>query len=307
LSFGSVKASAGEFDYSWPWRNGEQWRVGQNWHGCIENNAAGCALDIQPRFVGQSTDLVAPKSGTITRACDNDSYQGQLTIGQMSILHIEKNSMVQNGVYLTKSTKIGNAFTPPPDTGGNSNNFYTWITDPDGRRYFKTPCGFTGGLHIHLKLSPIYQSGNTFQGSMAAIDGINISGAGIPNTTILTSQNTPPNNIVLPAQANYSWAMDNRCNSGDQVQVIMRARNDGQCQAMVYNSSNNTIINAYSKCLDAGDVNNSNNNWLRFSGCHGLNNQKFKNGDKNLSTKAVVYGHSNEIAPAKSCVFSTKH
>lgn len=70
--------------------------------------------------------------------------------------------------------------------------------------------------------------------------------------------------------------MDNRCDGANVQQVVMRVRNNGQCQAMGYNSSYNVITNAYGKCLDAGDVNNSSNNWLRFSPCHYGNNQRWR-------------------------------
>ena len=99
LNFGSVQASAGEYDYSWPWKNGDTWMVGQSWHECwgynysnlgFNTSVDGCSLDIQP-LSGGADDVFAPITGTIERAC-TDGTQAFVKIGKMSILHLQHNS-----------------------------------------------------------------------------------------------------------------------------------------------------------------------------------------------------------------------
>lgn len=168
LSFGSVKASAGEFDYSWPWKNGETWRNGQSWHQCVPivNNFTtyGCSLDFQPHFTNASSDVVAPISGTIKKACD-DGVQGYMQIGNMSILHLASNSLIYNnvgGVYVTKSSKIGTVYP----NAIPENSIYN-------------QCGSSSGRHLHLKFSPIfetYANSGVYGGNMPAIDGTPING-----------------------------------------------------------------------------------------------------------------------------------
>jgi Ricin-type beta-trefoil lectin domain len=163
-----------------------------------------------------------------------------------------------------------------------------------------------------IKLSPItetYPNSGVFQGSMASIDGVAINGSSYFKTNLYsngsysplyTSQNIPPNNVVLPPQAAWNWAMDNRCDGANVQQVVMRPRNNGQCQAMAYNSSNNTIINAYSKCLDAGNVNDSNNNWLRFSPCHYGNNQKWR--QEPINQGGRIWSYERNSANQVMCI-----
>jgi Ricin-type beta-trefoil lectin domain len=101
---------------------------------------------------------------------------------------------------------------------------------------------------------------------------------GITREAVPSGANIVDNNIntIQPPQADWRWAMDSRCGTADNTQVIMKARDNGNCQKMRYNSSNNTITNPYGKCLDAGDINSSNNKWIRFSTCHYGNNQRWK-------------------------------
>ena len=456
ILFGSVKASAE--NYSWPWKSGDRWYVGQSWHECQPyygggNNyndltTTGCALDIAP-YNGVSSDILAPISGTVKRAC-GDQLQSSLQIGQVSILHLETNSNIVNnpqGVNVSKSTKIGRVFTPPNrpyDTTFGTSYRYYWFQYSDGSWFFRTPCGETGGTHIHLRMEPItetYNGSRVYQGNML-ISGENIQGSTSyrngNTSSLFTSDNTPPVatptrppvynnnpgtidlrgnpqtwsldvqnygelngngtydqtpvnmiyrpnsannaqkwqyypntkeikgmndmcleagfanegdfarvqtcsnnsnqkwtfnsnktlsidytnrclqyenqysgvnnfhlvvrncsaggnqiwdgngmnipaaiidsniNTVLPPQADYNWAMDDRCGTADNTQVVMRGRNNGDCQKMRYNVSNQTITNPYAKCLDAGNVNDTNNNWLRFSTCNNGNNQKWK-------------------------------
>jgi murein DD-endopeptidase MepM/ murein hydrolase activator NlpD len=296
LSFGSISASAGEYDYSWPWKSGDTWMAGQGWHTefvnttCFNNSqnlyypvtgqsASGCAIDVQPYSTNASKDVLAPISSTSVRVC-NDGLQGFLkfgdaTRGYMSILHLNPNNMT-SGVWVSKGTKVGTV-NPNAVLRGSVLN----------------QCGYSDGEHLHIKFSK----------SSMVIDGSTINWNTPVNTyTLFTSQNTtgwaitdPNITEVQPPQANWQWAMDNRCNGGDQVQIVMKWRDNGNCQKMRYNSSNNTISNVYGKCLDAGAINESNNRWLRSHNCHGGNNQKWKqdsNGriwsfEKNSSNQTV--------------------
>ena len=172
LNFGSVSVSAQvaqQYNYSWPWKGGDTWAVGQGWHGCETYTTAdgfigspsGCALDIQPinsLGVSMSNNLVAPITTSITRSCD-DGFQGMYKLGNMSILHIASGSMIINSnVLVRKGDNIGNAFNP--------NVFpYTdlhWKTDTvtQGKK-FVSSCGETFGTHIHIKLASITNPANT--------------------------------------------------------------------------------------------------------------------------------------------------
>jgi Ricin-type beta-trefoil lectin domain len=307
LNFGKVKASAGENDYSWPWKNGEKWYAAQSWHECQpyygggiyfnDLTTTGCALDLVP-YNGASTNIVSPISGTVKRAC-GDQIQSSLQIGQMSILHLDTNSNITNnatGVSLKKSTLIGNAFTLPSKPYDKYFNGYRYYWSQDtvtGVWFFNSPCGSTSGLHIHLRMEPILETfpkSKIYTGSML-VDGQNIQGAvsykNGSSSDLFTSQNTLPNPItdpniqsVQPAQVNYMKVMDEGCLTADNSRVYMYDRVNNDCQKMRYNSGNNTITNPYGKCLDGGDIyNNASNRWIRYSTCNNSNNQKWKQDD----------------------------
>ena len=75
-------------------------------------------------------------------------------------------------------------------------------------------------------------------------------------------------------------------NEGQQVGLWNY--NGGQVnQRWNYNLNNENITGLGGKCLDAGDINNANNRWLRIHTCHSGTNQKwFKVSDKTLRSRA---------------------
>jgi hypothetical protein len=216
LNFGSVKASAGEFDYSFPWKNGDTWGVSQSWHGCgidyannyqypTTENTYGCALDLYPKYVGMSDEVLIPKSGVAKRIC-NDPYQSKFKIDNMAIYHIASNSALNtnsNGVYLVKSSYLGKEFYPPASPRDAYGNF---VTD----------CGTTNGPHIHMKLNGINPNSGSFQFSNATLYG-NV------NYGQMTSDNTPPltnttQNVLLRdvnGGNNSVWKFSNTVHTGD--------------------------------------------------------------------------------------------
>ena len=62
--------------------------------------------------------------------------------------------------------------------------------------------------------------------------------------------------------------------SNNQAQVKMYALS-GTDNELMTNNSNYELVFKNGKCLDAGDVNNSNNRWLRINDCTGGYNQKW--------------------------------
>ena len=93
------------------------------------------------------------------------------------------------------------------------------------------------------------------------------------------NQNQPPYN-------NYGaqvWPQDNNnfrievagANTSDQSRVKLWGYNGGIAQRWGYDSNTRQIKGINDKCLDAGNVNDSNNRWLRISTCHNGANQKW--------------------------------
>ena len=233
LNFGSLKASAQVSGYSWPWRNGETWLASQGWHDCNPTNPnyeitlTGCALDFVP-YNGASDDVVAPISTTVVRAC-KDNLQGLYKIGDMSILHLQSGTMNSDSATVNKASKIGTVFTPPsrPYDQYFGGKRYSWYQDSTGNWKFETPCGTTGGKHIHVIFKNIVNGS-----SSVSIDGSNISGGSNYNPILnsngtysyyqYTSQNTPPTNTtqhVLFRDANNGnnsiWKFSNTNYTGD--------------------------------------------------------------------------------------------
>ena len=176
LSFGSVQASAGEYDYSWPWTQNETWIVGQKgWHNYSEFGGIGIygsALDLMApcgsNCDGKEILVKAPITGTTTRAC-NDINNSMVVIGRMAILHMDNNWIVGNGVSVKKSDIIGKVQT--------KNNGYFGDPQPTG-----SFCGVSYGAHLHIKMLD----------DNMTIDGAKLSYASNYTNYSFTSQNTPP-------------------------------------------------------------------------------------------------------------------
>ena len=184
FNFGSIQASAGEFDYSWPWKKGETWSLDiLGWHQPQDyegDGSAGPALDVivpnsykNSNGTFNSIDVLAPISGSVQRAChgtDNSS----IAIGDLRILHMNPNwNNLQNNTYYTKSQKISTVAL-----GQNQNGV------------INSPCGYGNYPHLHIK----FLKNNT------NIDGNTIAWYGsYPNFTSINSLHPTP---LQPLQRN---------------------------------------------------------------------------------------------------------
>ena len=146
--FGSVKASAGEYDNSWFWKNGESWTIGSyGWHekdkDYFSDGIKSPSLDFIPPSSYKKSDgtwnnisVFAPKTATIVRAQDCPQ-NSTIAFGDMRILHLAPNSFAsKNGISYKKNDIIGSVAL-----GYNSNGTFTDF-----------PCGQSiGSPHIHIK------------------------------------------------------------------------------------------------------------------------------------------------------------
>lgn len=327
LNFGNITASASSTEYSWPWKNGDKWKVVTGWHECgalgtlntnFNNpNFLGCALDVAPSgpdtITGYITapTLYAPITTTISRSCD-DGYQGAITMGDMLIQHIDKNSMNANtnGAFVRKGSVIGNMFSPNFELISIHMDYnYTptrWVS----------PCG--GAIlapysHIHIKLKnkinipadrPKISVENmkyeTLYGSFN-IDGFNLQGPkllplradGMQNYnavisgnnvsfTELVSQNTSNTNIYtgkVRAFTNSNQIFDIKdFNGGNNAPVIINISNTGgnaENQLWSYDDVNKQIKGMNGKCLDVGVTTNTPDRGLKMQDCSSSANQKW--------------------------------
>jgi hypothetical protein len=70
-------------------------------------------------------------------------------------------------------------------------------------------------------------------------------------------------------------------NPADQTRVQVWNDNGTTAQKWGYDSSTKQIKGLNNKCLDAGDINDSNNRWLRIHTCDNNNNKKWYMDDQN--------------------------
>jgi Ricin-type beta-trefoil lectin domain len=308
LSFGSISANAQvaqQYNYSWPWKGGDTWYIGQGWHECepvstINSNyilnTLGCSLDIQPANLMTTNEILAPITTTITRACQAqtpDAYQGSYTIGKMTIVHIDANSMVLgNGVLVRKGQKIGNVFIPPIGT--------------TNQNPFSSKCGTTGGQHIHLKISditdPLFISNpastvpfnsRNLAGSIT-LDGYNIQGPkllplradGLQNYNAInggtqlyqfTSQNYPNTNTYTGKIKSFTTPnkifdiYDFNGNNGAAVQLYEAGTNNPVNQRWYFDDVNRQIKGMNGKCLEV-----SSTNYIKMQDCTTTTSQKWQ-------------------------------
>ena len=296
LNFGSVQASAGEYDNSWFWTNGEKWSVGgYGWHELdkdyFNDGIKSPSLDFMPPTSYQtgsynslgnmkwnSIPILAPKTGTIIRAQDCPQ-NSTIAFADMRILHLAPNNYNgKNGVQYKKNQTLGYVAN-----GYNSDGTFTDF-----------PCGRSFGYpHIHVK----------FLAKGMIVDGTNINwdtdqlgnvtnGIGLPSGTILTSQNTPPSAATgfLKSLSDNNRLFDIYGGAANnQDKVVLWGYNGGyNNQRWTYNSGNQSFTTAVNnRCLDTGNVGDPNNRWLRMSDCSGNDNQKWLRGsDKTLRVKA---------------------
>ena len=261
--FGSPRVSAGATDYSWPWANGQQYYIGQGWHGDYtyygrnDNgtfygtpngiNVTGYALDMQP-YNGASTDVLAPVSGTIQRSCV-DPRQSHLKFEKMGILHIAT-AGITNATSVTKNQKLGNVFNPAPYF--NVGQTYSGL------------CGTTGKTHLHIAiLDNQIIDGTTFSYN-TNYNPVPIPGTANNTVKIYTSQNTPPAQGV--PNVNLYW----RNNNGTNVRYVMNGGNK------IQDTQTETVTSDW-KIGAIADFNNDGNDDILWRNNNGDNTMWFMN------------------------------
>lgn len=287
FSFGSISANAQvaqQYNYSWPWRGGNTWAVGQSWHECesVTKNGGtiyGCALDVQPFKNANGlnvtdNDVLSPITSTVIRACtDTENLQAIYKIGNMSITHIDARttSNANDGAFVRKGQKLGVVFDPAPFPANT-----TLTVGSQTFPAFQTNCGTTSGKHLHIKLSPISQvsvNPNTFSGSIS-IDGQNINGASNyspltnpdnsfkPNTPTFTSQNYPNTNTYTGKIKSFTTPnkifdiYDFNGNNGAAVQLYESGTNNPVNQRWSFDNVNKQIKGMNGRCLTVSSGNN---------------------------------------------------
>ena len=123
-----------------------------------------------------------------------------------------------------------------------------------------------------------------------------------------TSINSPTPTItdpnitnVIPTQDAWWKALDEGCKTDEGSKVYIWDRNSENCQKMRYNAGNKTITNPWGKCMDAGDVNNSSNRWLRFSTCHNGANQQWLQEGEGGAGKGRIWSQAKTTAGETLC------
>ena len=285
ILFNSPRVSAGDTDYSWPWKNGETWSVNSGnqynsrsgyksdrWHAKTEESGetVNRGLDIMvPSNYWNSANgnwndipVLAPKTGTITQVCTLNGTGGDnyfMRIDDMYIWHMTPNNNFIVNATVKKGDQIGTVATGS-NRSGNIGQTGT----------FSTKCGSGSGAHLHIR----------FVSNNMVIDNTTLTWEN-DNYSSFTSQNqsTQPYN-------NYNsqvWPQDNNNfrievaggNTADQSRVKLWTYNGSLAQRWGYDFNTRQIKGLNDKCLDAGDVNNPNNRWLRISTCHNGANQKW--------------------------------
>ena len=266
--FGSPTVSAGATDYSFPWTNGQQYYIGQGWHGDYtyygrnDNgtfygtpngvNVSGFGLDMQP-YNGASTDVLAPVSGTIQRSCV-DIRQSHLKFEKMGILHIAT-SGITNATSVTKNQKIGNVFNPAPYF--NVGQTYSGL------------CGTTGKTHLHISiLDNQIIDGNSFSYG-TNYNPVPIPGTPNANIRTFTSQNTAP--VQGSQNVNLYWRNNNNTN----VRWVMN--NTTKIQ-----SSNIDAVSQDWRVGAIADFNNDGNDDILWRNTNGTNVMWFLNSSGNF-------------------------
>lgn len=80
----------------------------------------------------------------------------------------------------------------------------------------------------------------------------------------------------IKPESNRNFAFDvSYANTANQTKVQLWNYNNQVQQKWGFDSKNNTIVGLSDKCIDAGNVFDANNRWLRIHDCHGGTNQKW--------------------------------
>jgi Ricin-type beta-trefoil lectin domain len=186
-------------------------------------------------------------------------------------------SIAQKWGYYNSSQEIKGLNNKCLDGGdpNDDNNRWLRIHDCNGGNNQKWFIDKIGRIHSVQKSSLCIdsQSGNT-QGSTlylyACHNWDNQKWAGnLPMTAVQTFR-------PIYSASNYGYGM-NLYGGGNanQTPVKMWTNSNAWNERFEYNSTSQEIRHESGKCIDAGDVNNSSNRWLRIHDCHGGNNQKW--------------------------------
>jgi FG-GAP-like repeat len=221
---GSIKVSAAESDYSWPWKFGETWNVnsGSNyqprsgyvsnkWHAKVaseENETTNRGLDIMvPGSYWNSQNgnwndipVFAPKTGTITQLCTKNGTGGDnyfVRVDDMYIWHMTPQNFILN-TSVKKGQQIGTVAI-----GSNRSGNIGQTGD------YTTKCGSGIGAHLHIK----------FMLNNMNVDGTTMTWEN-DNYSSFTSQNsnnTTQNVLFRDANSggNSIWKFNNTTHTGD--------------------------------------------------------------------------------------------
>jgi Ricin-type beta-trefoil lectin domain len=278
LNFGNINASAGEFDYSWPWAGGQNWQVsGNKWHGRnefrslgIENGQAN-ALDVTPpcgnNCNNQDIPVLSPITGVVTRSCDdvNNSF---VIIGQMGILHLNNTNVISGGVTAKKGQRIGSIQTK------NNGNF----GDPRPSPF----CGVSYGTHLHIKF---LNYGMVVDGQV--IDYNRDYSSFTSQNITQSSPQTPSLPPILPATNRITSTTNsqkvftvttNTIDNHTSLKLKTSTNTLDSTQKIFYEPLTRTLRTSNNKCLDGGAVWLSplpTTTYLRAHDCHYLSNQKW--------------------------------
>jgi hypothetical protein len=209
FGFGSVSAKAGEYDYSWPWKNGASRSVNGGWHGDgFDTESPSQALDIG---LGSEEEVLAPITANVDRYC-SDYNQQAMGFGNMKILHIKDDPSYPNykGFKFTKGQKIGVTFNPYNSKNNKSPSGRSagWVNDGYGGKVYRSACGDSYASHIHIK----------FFADNMVVDGTKITYG--KTYTSFTSKNSLENTqYVLFRDFNNGnnsiWGFANTTHTGD--------------------------------------------------------------------------------------------
>ncbi len=294
ILFGTPKVSAGENDYSWPWKSGDSYSISQGWHGSgvvgsidgydyqESKDYKNIALDISGTIAGK--DVLSPVKGTTSRVCD-DGSQATVLIGRMRLLHISSSGFT-SGINYNKSQEIGTVYPFAINSG----------------------CGYSTGAHLHIKMLD---------------DNMNIDGTVLNYSTNysgfnFTSQNTPtpPKPPVYNNNSGgfnfYGWQFDvknygevNGAGNydGSPIQISYNTGALNNAQKWGYNQYSKEIKGMNDYCLDAG-----NSQKLQLWTCNGTNNQKWSihpnnwiQNDQTGQCINIPNGYANSILAFAGC------
>jgi murein DD-endopeptidase MepM/ murein hydrolase activator NlpD len=304
--FGNVKAEAAMTDgFKLPFANGTRVTVQQDVHDGQSHGEYGAhaALDLTGG-VNNGESIKATKSGTVILTRDRVEAGfgnhvvvqmdegGYAIYGHLSSITVSKDSRINQGAEIGKMGNTGlsdpTAYHIHLETISSLPSCKYSSTDQYNPNQVSVNGCWSTLPSIDLKpqfvecYSGISAEMNTC-GYWRKADGT-WTYPNIPtNPNSYTSQNKPIYNNYggfIKAATNDQLVFDvEGSNTADQTLVKLaqgKWSGDNMNQRWGYNAATKQIKGLNDKCLDAGDVNNPQNRWLRINTCHGGNNQKWE-------------------------------